>query len=826
MHDFYSTMDIICVNNRKLNRLEPLTTVQLDIAPRSQSFYSKRDQTQNPAYQPSGPKAIQHDDMLRLAVSAFNTTYFLHLHPNTDLFHPNAVINYNGREERLKRHEYRVYRGYVVDETQSHDRWVADRAGVLRDDFAAENEAGVLGWARIVVRDDISHDLDYPVFEGSFRVHDNIYHVKATHNYQLAKRSDDVELNTAHHQSRMVIYRDSDTVLTPLLRRDGQPTTQVPECGFDQLLHNQQPPSTIPAHHALGVYQDNELDIDTYLMMPDGHSPLRKRAPEGCPSTKKINYMGAAADCTYTKFYQSADNARKQIINDWNTASAVYERTFNIQLGLINITIMDENCPSTPQSNASWNQGCSSSYTISSRLSDFSQWRATLGDDGAGLWHLMTACASGVEVGIAWLRQLCTHTVSRQQSQEGTQYVSGTAVSSIIRDEWTVVAHEIGHNFGAIHDCTSDNCPCSGSSCQCCPLSSSECDAQGRYLMNPSSNGSTHDFSPCTINTVCEAFPSLGSCLEDPGSRTIKTLQMCGNGIKEDGEDCDTGGTNTTCCNGSTCKFNDGAKCEDSTDLCCDNCQPRASGFVCRAATSECDVEETCPGDTGDCPSDQHKQDGESCSNGMQCASGQCTSRDAQCKQRGSDMKIARACGSASGSCQMICDNPNGLGCIIFNGFFLDGTPCGIGGTCKDGTCSLDNFGDNAKNWIDNHKEIVIPVAIVVGLLVLFCIFRCCCMSYYRRRNGGVYVIGGTPQQPPPPPYYPPPQAQWVDPSRYNGAPSMPPPSYTPPTREAYEMNSSGNWQQSQQPENREGGDISGRVQRFQEQQRGSTSPR
>lgn len=115
---------------------------------------------------------------------------------------------------------------------------------------------------------------------------------------------------------------------------------------------------------------------------------------------------------------------------------------------------------------------------------------------------------------------------------------------------------------------------------------------------------------------------------------------------------------------------------------------------MCRAATSECDVEETCPGDTGDCPSDQHKQDGESCSNGMQCASGQCTSRDAQCKQRGSDMKIARACGSASGSCQMICDNPNGLGCIIFNGFFLDGTPCGIGGTCKDGTCSLDNFGE------------------------------------------------------------------------------------------------------------------------------------
>lgn len=51
---------------------------------------------------------------------------------------------------------------------------------------------------------------------------------------------------------------------------------------------------------------------------------------------------------------------------------------------------------------------------------------------GAYCLHLhLPFYSSGVEVGIAWLRTLCTHTVSRQQSQEGTQYVSGTAVSSI-----------------------------------------------------------------------------------------------------------------------------------------------------------------------------------------------------------------------------------------------------------------------------------------------------------------------------------------------------------------------------------------------------------
>lgn len=143
------------VNNRKLERIEPLNAVSLDIAPRPEAFFEKRSLTANPAYVPKSPKAIEYDDILRLSLTAYNQTFHLHLHPNTDLFHPNAVVNYGGYEERIRPQDYRVYRGLVIDSAYSDDRWKEDQAGVWRDELTAEHEPGVLGWARIIVRHDI-----------------------------------------------------------------------------------------------------------------------------------------------------------------------------------------------------------------------------------------------------------------------------------------------------------------------------------------------------------------------------------------------------------------------------------------------------------------------------------------------------------------------------------------------------------------------------------------------------------------------------------------------------------------------------------------------
>lgn len=109
-----------------------------------------------------------------------------------------------------------------------------------------------------------------------------------------------------------------------------------------------------------------------------------------------------------------------------------------------------------------WNVNCTTpNVDLDARLSLFSQWRGAKGVDGAGLWHLMSNCPTGSQVGIAWLGTLC----QTDATTSGGSSVSGTAVSTAGLTEWQVISHEMGHNFGAIvrpfrpdTDAFSDNC--------------------------------------------------------------------------------------------------------------------------------------------------------------------------------------------------------------------------------------------------------------------------------------------------------------------------------------------------------------------------------
>jgi len=121
------------------------------------------------------------------------------------------------------------------------------------------------------------------------------------------------------------------------------------------------------------------------------------------------------------------------------------------------------------------------------------------------------------------------------------------------------------------------------------------------------------------------------SCLlnPDPSRQTI-SLQMCGNGIVESGEDCDPGkGVNSTCCDSKTCKFTKNSVCDPNSTPCCTaQCQFAPARQVCRPAKDPaCDTPEVCTGNSSACPADIVAPNGKSCgANGLACATGKCTS--------------------------------------------------------------------------------------------------------------------------------------------------------------------------------------------------------
>lgn len=218
----------------------------------------------------------------------------------------------------------------------------------------------------------------------------------------------------------------------------------------------------------------------------------------------------------------------------------------------------------------------------------------------------------------------------------------------------------------------------------------------------------TNRFSPCSIGNICSGFATKqvsASCLTSNKNVTLVTAGECGNGIVEAGEECDCGGPagcgGNTCCNPNTCKFTTGSVCDDANDACCTSCQFSPSTKVCRGSLdSTCDPQETCTGKSSSCPTDKTAPDGTDCGNGLQCASGTCTSRDLQCKQAVNGSSGACDDSSCLLSCSSTALGPNT--CLLVQQNFVDGTPCGFGlsGRCANGACENQNTGAAIGNWI------------------------------------------------------------------------------------------------------------------------------
>jgi hypothetical protein len=130
---------------------------------------------------------------------------------------------------------------------------------------------------------------------------------------------------------------------------------------------------------------------------------------------------------------------------------------------------------------------------------------------------------------------------------------------------------------------------------------------------------------------------------------------------------------------------------------------------------------------------------GTSCGNSssLSCASGQCTSRDLQCKTlMGSYTQGNDTYACSSSGCQISCASPE-FGsnvCYSMQQNFLDGTSCQGGGKCSNGQCKGSSVGKEIKSWIQHNKPLVIGLSAAVGGLIIMTIVSCC-WSRYRRRQ-------------------------------------------------------------------------------------------
>ncbi|KAM9716909.1 disintegrin and metalloproteinase domain-containing protein 11 isoform 1-T1 [Menidia menidia] len=181
-------------------------------------------------------------------------------------------------------------------------------------------------------------------------------------------------------------------------------------------------------------------------------------------------------------------------------------------------------------------------------------------------------------------------------------------------------------------------------------------------------------FSRCSIDEYLRFLQQGGgSCLFNKPTKLLDPPE-CGNGYVEIGEECDCGSllecaqSGANCC--KKCTLTHNAMC--SNGLCCRDCKYELRGVTCRGAVNDCDIPETCTGDSSQCPHNVHKLDGYTCNVGQgRCYGGRCKTRDGQCRALWGYNSADRFCyeklnseGTEKGNCG---PDPSGQGWVQCN---------------------------------------------------------------------------------------------------------------------------------------------------------------
>lgn len=235
-----------------------------------------------------------------------------------------------------------------------------------------------VGWARLVVS---NINSDFPSIgklrlntDGSFTTENRMYHIREISNYKLSKRDIDIE------------------VVSPFSRPQLQQASNLMVFQDNPLDYKSPHFNSIRGNSGTNGHSCGNSDVDGIVFTASGQSQsfkmpgshIFKRDATGCPVNRQLLAVGIAADCTYIAHYGGSAAALTQILSNLNQVSQVYESAFNVQIGVAKVFFKEACTPTSAET--PWNRECSQSYTIATRLSDFSMWRGAQTTDSNGLW--------------------------------------------------------------------------------------------------------------------------------------------------------------------------------------------------------------------------------------------------------------------------------------------------------------------------------------------------------------------------------------------------------------------------------------------------------
>ncbi|KJH44230.1 Disintegrin [Dictyocaulus viviparus] len=304
----------------------------------------------------------------------------------------------------------------------------------------------------------------------------------------------------------------------------------------------------------------------------------------------------------------------------------------------------------------------------------------------------------------------------------------------VTKEAEIVVAHEYAHSWGAQHDGLERDV---NGRAECLP----DYSEGGSYIMHMyAQNGYDPNnirFSPCSRRSIRRMLERRWYRCFEP-----EKASFCGNGIVEDGEECDDG--NFLSMNGSSncctreCRLTALAQCSPHNQPCCNmSCSYYPANHICLPEDPlQCKASSYCTGRSGECPVAPAIADGSPCIEEGECKNGVCLP---YC-ERQSIAKKSCICEEVHLSCRRCCRDTNGSGLCepeIGAADLVDGTWC-TQGYCRKSRC-VNEVADYVTRHLDvlTDRNRIWPMiqSNIVGIIVLLSFIICFPIGYCIKKS-------------------------------------------------------------------------------------------